>query len=190
MKGQRRLYRLLSLLFLAVLFAACSCNQAQRTAHLEAGYRFQPAEVLAAGVINIRQPVDGIYSAGQPTPEQLEQLARAGIKHIVSLRPAAELDWDEASYVRSLGMSYHSIPVRGAQDLSGVNASKLTGLLEQFEDEPALLHCGSGNRVGALSAIAARQRGLSSQEAVAEGRRWGMTQLEEAVREKFEISSP
>ena len=45
-----------------------------------------------------------------------------------------------------------------------------------------LVHCASGNRVGALIAL---QHGLESGDvdaAIAEGKRWGLTRLEPVVR--------
>src|SRR5690606_38327465 len=48
---------------------------------------------------------------------------------------------------------------------------------------PALVHCASGNRVGALAALrAAWLQGADEEAAIAEGRRWGLRSLETEVR--------
>ena len=48
---------------------------------------------------------------------------------------------------------------------------------------PVLVHCGSGNRVGALFALrAAWLQGVAPAQAVALGRAAGMTALEPAIR--------
>ncbi|MNN82154.1 hypothetical protein D3C81_1990580 [compost metagenome] len=45
-----------------------------------------------------------------------------------------------------------------------------------------LLHCASGNRVGALLALLAHERGLDEEAAIAEGRAAGLGSLEPTVR--------
>ena len=79
-------------------------------------------------------------------------------------------------------MQYHSIPVADANDITPANAEKLKQTLQSMGSEPALVHCASGNRVGALIAL---QHGLESGDvdaAIAEGKRWGLTRLEPVVR--------
>lgn len=169
----------LSRVFLLVLsvslLAACSPQSEQQPLDREA--------VLQSQIKNLKTPAANTLSSGQPTEEQLRILAQAGVKHIVNLRTASEQDWDEAAFVKSLGMEYHSIPVARTGGITSANAQSLSQLLERI-DQPALVHCGSGNRVGALMAVSAAQsRGLDIDAAVAEGQRWGLTGLESTVRE-------
>ncbi len=136
-------------------------------------------------IINIRAPQNEFYSSGQPTKEQFRTLQEAGVKHIVNLRPADEQDWDEAALVKSLGMRYHSIPVAGLEGISA-KAQALDQLLDSLQGETVLVHCRSGNRVGALVALAeAEIRGNDIESALATGRRWGLTSLEPAVRKEL-----
>lgn len=142
--------------------------------------------VAGLKVTNLKQPQPFIYSSGQPTKTQLKGLADNGVKHVVNLRPASETDWDEEKYVRSLGMSYTAIPVSGANDLTKANAKKLDGAIATIGKEPALIHCSSGNRVGGLIAIReASLKGASKSKALAEGKRWGLTKMEPAVKAKL-----
>ena len=120
------------------------------------------------------------------TRPQLAALAEAGVKHIVNLRPATELEWDEAAHVRSLGMQYHYIPVDGASGITPANATKLAETLEFIGDESVLVHCSSSNRVGALIALDAKlNRGEDIEDAIETGKQWGLTSLEPVVRKQL-----
>lgn len=128
-------------------------------------------------------PVDGIRSAGQPDEEALKLAAEAGYKAVIDMRGENEMrGMDEPAAVEDLGMQYISMPIVGAGDISFANAGKLDGLLEEI-DGPVLIHCGSGNRVGALLALRKRLRGASAEAALAHGRDAGLTGLEPVVVE-------
>jgi len=143
-------------------------------------------EVASLKVTNLKQPQPFIYSSGQPTKDQLKSLADTGMKHVVNLRPASETDWDEEKYVRELGMTYISIPVSGANDLTKANAKKLDAAITLIGKDPAMIHCSSGNRVGGLIAIReAAMKGASKSKALAKGKRWGLTKMKPAVSAKL-----
>jgi uncharacterized protein (TIGR01244 family) len=133
---------------------------------------------------NLMRPQESVFTSGQPSREELQAMALAGIKHIINMRPNSEMDWDEAEYVLSLGMSYAELPIASAADLTVSNAEALDTLLEEAQNEPVLLHCASGNRIGAL--IAVREAKLKNQDveqAIDTGKQWGLTKLEPQVRE-------
>lgn len=139
-----------------------------------------------AQILNLKPAETNVYASGQPTKEQIQLLANAGIKHIINLRPTSEQDWDEGAYVRSLNLQYHSIPVAGIEDVTSENAKTLTQLLKTIGNEPVLVHCSSGNRVGALIAVAEHDiKGRDIEAAIVEGRRWGLTKLEADVRKRM-----
>lgn len=142
--------------------------------------------VAKLGVKNLSQPQPFIYSSGQPSKAQLENLAKAGVKHVVNLRPTNEQSWDEEKHVRSLGMNYVSIPISGVADLTKANAKKLDNAITIIGKDPALIHCASGNRVGALIAIReATIKGKSQSQAIAKGKRWGLTGLKPGVQTRL-----
>ena len=142
------------------------------------------AAIKAGDILNLATPTENILTAGQPTQEQFQLLAKSGVKHIVNLRPADEQDWDEAAYVQSLGMEYHSIPVAGAAGVSVENAQTLDALLKNLDGQPLLVHCASSNRVGALRALTASQsEGATLEAAVSTGKEWGLKSLEPRVRD-------
>lgn len=141
------------------------------------------AAVEAAQIKNVKNPSVNMLSAGQPTQEQFETLADAGVQHVVSLRLDEELDWDEKAHVESLGMNYVSLPINGDVDVTKENARALRDILDSFDQETTLIHCGSGNRVGALMAIdAALETGADIESSVLVGKEWGLNRLEPTVR--------
>ena len=144
------------------------------------------AAIESAEILNLRNPEANVFASGQPSQEQLQLLANSGVKHIINLRPSAEQDWDEAAYVKSLGMEYHNIPVAGADGVNSDNAKQLNDLLGSLNGQPLLVHCASSNRVGALRALTASQtNGAALESAITTGKSWGLTSLEPAVRAKL-----
>ena len=108
------------------------------------------------GLMNACRFERGIITAGQPTAAQLEAAQAQGVKTIINLRPEGEMsDFDEAALVNKTGMNYVHIPVAGADDINDKNARLLDEALVPGA-LPALVHCGSANRVGALIAYRAR----------------------------------
>lgn len=132
---------------------------------------------------NLRQVDDQLYSAGQPDPEQLRQLAAAGVRTVVNLCGDGECDWNEAARVEEHGMRYVHLPVCGPQDVCVERARELDGVLADAGNYPLLVHCGSGNRVGALFALRAQAcLGCSPETALDAGKRAGLSGLEPHVR--------
>ncbi|MCE5233584.1 MAG: sulfur transferase domain-containing protein [Mizugakiibacter sp.] len=129
-------------------------------------------------------PHPGLLCGGQPSAGQLAAFARAGGRCVINLRPQAELgDWDEDAVVRALGLAYVHIPIDGAAALCREAARRLADALARHGAGPVLVHCGSGNRVGALVALkAAWVDGHAPAQALAAGRQAGLTGLEPAVR--------
>lgn len=167
-----------ALLLLSLVFAACASQPGLDMAALD-----------AAEITNFRAPESRVLSSGQPSQAQLQVMADAGVRHVINLRtPEEELDFDEQAAVEALGMRYYSIPVAGAGGVTASNAATLQSILGDANDEPVLIHCRSGNRVGGLMAVSAHSRGQSIEAALAEGERWGMTseRLQSAVRESLE----
>jgi uncharacterized protein (TIGR01244 family) len=137
-------------------------------------------------VLNLAVPFDGIVTAGQPSPEQLEAFKAAGIATVVNLRqPTETLGFDEQSTVETLGMTYVALPIAGSAGLSEENVRRFADILDSHA-RPMLVHCGSANRVGALFALdAGRHRGKSVDEAIELGRAAGLGSLEPATRERL-----
>lgn len=146
----------------------------------------EPANPLS--IRNARQPLEGVLTAGQPTREQLKAVAAAGYKTVVNMRPLEEEGaWDETEFVEGLGMKFVHLPIAGRGDINSENAIRLAELLDDPDAKPILIHCASGNRVGALLAIkAAVVDGASADEAMELGLKAGLTSLEQHTRELLE----
>ncbi len=131
-------------------------------------------------------PAPGIVSAGRLQPADMAQLREAGIEQVIDLTPDDETpDFDEASAVRSAGIEYSNLPVRGAEDLTRENVIAFDQLIQNAK-RPVLVHCASGNRVGAMAALrSAWIEGQSEDDAIAVGKAWGLKALEPQVRERI-----
>lgn len=143
--------------------------------------------VSADGIRSNLSVLEGqqMVSTGQPDQGILQAAKEAGYVAVVDLRRESEdRGFDESAAVESLGMSYISLPVAGAEGTTFDNARRLDSILDGI-DGPVLLHCASGNRVGALIALRASLNGASDAEALAAGREAGMTRLEETVKERL-----
>ncbi|NHA14107.1 protein tyrosine phosphatase family protein [Thioalkalivibrio sp. XN279] len=131
------------------------------------------------------RPSEQLVIGGQPTAALLREAAEAGIELVVNFRPAGEedLDYDEAALVAELGLAYLQVPVAKQGSLTEENVRLFDAVLERVGEQPALMHCSTGNRVGAMFALhAARYRGMDTEAAVALGKAHGLTHFEDEVR--------
>ena len=140
-------------------------------------------KVVEAGVV---EPVDGITSAGQPDDAALQVFADSGYAAVIDMRGENEdrgmENWQGA--VEDTGMQYIAFPVTSAEQFSMESAAELDALIEGV-DGPVLLHCGSGNRVGAMLALRQSLKGASDYEALEYGRDAGMTGTEPLVEQRL-----
>ena len=139
---------------------------------------------LHAAIDDLHQPRRGLYTAGQPEASAWQAAADSGITTVINLRPAAEMGGrDEAAEVAAAGLAYFEMPVAAAGDINMANAMALKRLIDAAPG-PVLVHCASGNRVGALLALGEMEsRDLTVEQALAFGRSAGLGSLEPRVRE-------
>jgi protein tyrosine phosphatase (PTP) superfamily phosphohydrolase (DUF442 family) len=118
-------------------------------------------------ILNYRRVNDQIITGGQPTEEQLRSAAADGFKTVINL---ATIDRryslpDEDGLVRSLGMTYHHIPV----DWTNPTASdfgEFENLMKQLSERKILIHCAANFRVTAFySLYAMKNLGWSEAQA-------------------------
>ncbi len=171
--------RISTLAVAALAFGLGSCAGIEQPSSLPAA----PIEIR-----NAKMPLPGVLTGGQPTEEQFAEAAEAGYRTIINLRTRGEDGtWDEASKAEELGVDYIAIPVAGVNGLTMENARRVFEVLDDAERHPIMLHCGSGNRVGALFALKAfHVDGKDAETALEIGRGAGLTKLEETVRELLE----
>ena len=128
----------------------------------------------------------GLYSSGQPQPDHWKALADAGVRSVLNLRPPSELAGrDEAGEVGAAGLDYAQLPIADAASLNREAAQAMDRFLRQLKT-PLLVHCASGNRVGALLALReAWFAGADAHTALARGRAAGLVGLEPQVRRQL-----
>ncbi len=140
------------------------------------------AELQNAVEVGRAIPANEITSAGQPDAAAFKAFADSGYAAVVDLRTdGEERGLDERAVVEGLGMDYLSLPI-GRDGISFDNARALDELLQAY-DKPVLVHCASGNRVGALLALRASLKGADDEAAMVVGKQGGLTGLEPQVRE-------
>ncbi len=130
------------------------------------------------------------HVSGQPSAEAIANLPSTGITTVIDLRPDQETpDLDERAVAEKAGLKYHVLPVAGAPDLTRANVVRFDQLLKETSSESVLIHCASGNRVGAMLALQARWvQGKSAEESLAIGKAAGMTGLTSDVQKLLEAT--
>lgn len=153
-----------------------------------------PADPAAAGlssvaIPNAKTPAPDLLTGGQLTEEHVAQAKEKGVKLVVNLRAEKEAPEYEAAAkkVEEAGMKYVHIPIDGktGEGLNEENAKKLAELLNE---KPAIVHCKSGQRVGALFALKAFYVDKKTpEEAMTVGREHGlsMPELEKIVQDQM-----
>ena len=136
------------------------------------------------GVPGLKHPYTNLYIAGQPKPEDFAAFNKAGVKHVINLRPSKEMpDFNEAAIVTKSGMAYYNIPIADSSDLTKENVNLLDSLLTKLEKEKVLIHCSSGTRVAALLTLrAAWFHGASIEDAMKLGESYGLTKWSPDVK--------
>ncbi len=142
-------------------------------------------EGLMALVPNMRV-FDGVLTGGRLSEKAVAELVRAGVKTVIDLQTAGEHKFDEKKAVEAAGIAYVHLPVRGAKALGPDLARAFDEALRKA-DKPVLVHCASGNRVGALFALRAFYiEHKSVEDAIAEGVQHGLTHLKKRVESLLE----
>jgi uncharacterized protein (TIGR01244 family) len=140
--------------------------------------------VVATGDV---APVDGITSSGQPDEVALRIFADAGYTAVIDMRGPDEergLD-DEEAAVRAVGLDYIPFPITSRDEINLDAATQLDAILQGI-DGPVLIHCGSGDRVGAILALRHSLRGANDEDSVAHGKDAGLNKLEDTVRDRLD----
>ena len=108
------------------------------------------AEEEDHGLRGAKHPQPGVLFGGQPTEAQLEAMAADGLSFVLDLRAEGEnRGFDEPAALRSLDVPYLNLPVDAERMAQPETFERFIEAMENL-DGPALVHCASGNRVGAL----------------------------------------
>jgi protein tyrosine phosphatase (PTP) superfamily phosphohydrolase (DUF442 family) len=136
------------------------------------------SQLLAAisGVPNACEPVPGLVTGGQPTVQHLAALKAAGCESVLDGRDLMEARPfpDEAEVVRAAQLEYVNLALSYTPP-DDVPLARLRELLAPVaRGRRTLLHCNSGNRIGAaLIPYLMLDRGMAEDDAVALAMRIG-----------------
>jgi len=120
-----------------------------------------------AEILNHVQLTPRIGTSGQPTPEQLKEIAAAGYQAVINLAlPTSDNALaDEAGHVTRLRMAYFQIPVLFEAPRAD-EARTFVGVMRALEDRPVWVHCAMNLRVSAFMYVYLRHDlGLPEAEA-------------------------
>ncbi len=130
------------------------------------------------GVVNER-----LYRGAQPDAAGLRDLKRLGIGSIINLRMTNDVWKAEAAEARANGIAYTNVPLSGIWRPTEAQVRKILGLIGSLPP-PVFIHCQYGrDRTGTIIACYRIEHDRwSSQAALEEARRYGMSSLELGMR--------
>lgn len=122
---------------------------------------------------------DGALLASQPAAADLALARDRGVRTVISLRKDAEpVGYDERAEAARLGLAFESLPYGTPEELTDAVFDRARAVLRDTP-RPFLLHCGSGNRVGAVwLPWRVLDDGASLEAAVTEAREIGLASPE------------
>src|SRR4051794_16580328 len=101
-----------------------------------------------AGVTNFAQVETTVACAGATTPDALAEVKHLGFASIIDLRlanePGAAIDAETAA-AKAAGINFFHLPFNSAAPDPTVVA-KFLEIIAQPANQPAFIHCASGNR--------------------------------------------
>ena len=120
-------------------------------------------------IFNYVKVNEQVSTAGQPTEDQLRDLAADGFTAIINLAPVNPpyTPADEAGLARSLGMAYVHIPV-GWGNPTDADYDAFVQAMNRLAGQKLLIHCAANFRVTAFYSLYARRHlGWSAEQAAA-----------------------
>ncbi len=165
---------LITLMTLVTILLAAT---AQASGRVPFGHQIIPVQ-------NYSRATEQIAISGLIGDGGVKALASHGFKTIIDLRTANEGTADEKALVDIHGMNYINIPMT----VAGISEEQLAAFTKAMEtaQPPILIHCGSGNRAGAMWASYQIRKGVDPEVALTAGRKAGMRPpMEEKVRAAF-----
>jgi uncharacterized protein (TIGR01244 family) len=112
----------------------------------------QVKKATVPGVSNFSQVETTVACAGATTPESLAGIKKMGFASVINLRLATEaganLEAEEAA-AKTAGINYVYLPFNGSMPDPTV-ADRFLQIITMPANQPAFIHCASGNRAAAL----------------------------------------
>ena len=124
-------------------------------------------QVNMEDIINFYQITENIGTGGQPTFNQLAEVAEANYSVVVNLamHDSDNAIPEEGDIVSSLGMKYIHIPVPFEAPTSN-HLKEFFNVMDSFKDKKVFVHCGVNARVSAfMHQYLTLKKGVSSEQA-------------------------
>ena len=131
-------------LFLAAAFAALTIGST--------AFAQQVTEKTVEGVTNFKTLETTIACAGATTAKAIPDLKKMGYASIINLRVASENGAnveESTAAAKAAGITYIHIPFNGQSPDPAV-ADQFLAAITKTENQPAFIHCASGNRAAAM----------------------------------------
>jgi uncharacterized protein (TIGR01244 family) len=131
---------LVAVLFVAAMFGIRPASAQQVT------------KQTVPGVTNFARLETTIACAGATTPEAVPEIKKMGYASIINMRLATESGANvegEAAAAKAAGINFIHIPFNGSSPDPAV-ADEFLKAISLPENNPAFIHCASGNRVSAM----------------------------------------
>jgi uncharacterized protein (TIGR01244 family) len=125
-----------------------------------------------------------IATAGLLKAGAVPKLKAIGFTSVVDLRGPDEGTASEKEAVERAGLRYFNIPVTHGLP-TPVQLAEFARIVENPDNAPLLIHCGSGNRVGAMWALYRALNGIPENIALDEARTIGLRPDREADVRKW-----
>ena len=136
------------------LFAVPASTFAQERPQTGADAKAEARTVTIDSIYNYRKVDDQFITGGQPREEQLKAVAAGGFKRVINLatiNPRYSLP-DEDGLVRSLGMTYHHIPVVW-ENPTDADFEAFDQVMQSVGDDKTLVHCAANFRATAFYSL-------------------------------------
>ena len=167
-----RLNKLNIVVFLLLLAVSISAQQEPR-------YKELP---------NFHRISDHLFRGAQPGNDGIKKLAELGVKTIINLRGTDELTVAQQKEAEAAGLKYINIPLPGLSAPSDDQVERVMAAINDPDNQPVFIHCKRGSdRTGTIAAIyRISHEDWTSDRAIAEARRYGMSWAEFGMRSYIE----
>lgn len=135
---------------------------------------------------NFLQPNANTIVTGDFVEADVAAIQSAGVEHVINFLADDEMTFDEKAAFESAGIAYTHLPIASEDDLRQVTMMAFDKTLRQYHGKKTLMHCKTGNRVGAAVALRAGWlRGRKMDTALAQGKAHGLTGWEAQVNKRL-----
>ena len=104
------------------------------------------------GITNLARVETTVACAGAVTPSAVSEIKKMGFVSIINLRQPTEQGADidgETAAAKTAGIKFYNIPFNNAAPDTAV-VDKFLQTINQAGNQPAFIHCASGNRAAAM----------------------------------------